>query len=178
VDYLSDDDFPIKDRIDKVYELQDDILRHTTILSEHLQKIDVENNNNEENVRIIKREIRTIINGLSKLSGFCNDKSKKQIVVYSEIGSQFNILTTANSFYDRRRIIDYWATRVNAIALDYNNYPFEITGGLEINHDIFKGYIKTGYKRSGFPGGIWGGIVVILILLILIYVYLSQNGII
>lgn len=175
---MSNEDFPLKERIIMVHKIKDEILRHTTILSEHLQKLEDRDQEHKDDVRIIKREIRTIIKEFSKISSFCNDKSKKQIQQYSGIGSQFNILTTDNSFYTRRRIIDYWATIVNSIELNYDEYPFDITGGLEINLEIFKGYIKTGYSRIGFPGGFLGGASVVIIILVGLFFLLKNRGII
>jgi len=166
-------DLPIDDLIDRVEKIKDEVLRHSNLLSGWLQKLDAERDDEYQNLRGIKMEIRTTIKELNKLAGFCDNKGRARIATYSEAGAEFNTLNTTEEFKEARSKIDGWATEIQSIQLNYERYPFKVSAGLELKWELIKIFFKAEYNRLGFPGGRIGGVVaIIIIFLIIIYLIL------
>lgn len=167
---MSLNELSINEIIDKVKKNKNEVLRHSNLLSGWLQKLDSGRDDEYQNLRGIKMEIRTTIKELSILGGFCDKKARARIAAYSEAGAQFNKLNTSIEFRTARSKIDNWATQINSIMLNYERYPFKVSAGLELNWEIFKIFVKAEYSRLGFPGGRIGGVVFIIFVIIMIII--------
>jgi hypothetical protein len=147
----------LTEKIDRVEKIKDEILRHSTILSGTLQQLKLDEwEDPPEIVNIAVREIRTILKELTKLEGFCDRKTSKIIENYVKWG----VLYTSNlgdfPFAIQKSSIEFWATRIQDVPLDYNTNPFAMKAGVEVKIPNIKGTFETFYQRQGFPQGwVW-----------------------
>ena len=157
-----------EDKINEVRKIKDNILRHTSLLSGLFNKLALNTEEQEENIKHIKREFNTIIKETSLLNSFCSNKGKKHISKLNEIARQLSLPSRRVNMLARRMPTDYWIALINGLEISDAKYPFEITGGLSINWEIFEGYVKAKYQRKGYPGGSLGAVITIIMILILV----------
>lgn len=159
-------------KIKKIEEIKNNILRHTTILTDNLQIISPYNTTPPDAIRNMIREIRTIINEINKLKPYCDEKSKKSIELFSESGADLTRYTSRTDISHNRADIEHWASKTVGISFDYAKYPFHISTGLEYEWKDWKFFIEMSYKRLGFPGGWKGGLTIAILAISVILAFL------
>lgn len=135
-----------QEKIDRIDLSRDQIDRSSDIITTQL--ISLVNDDSKEKIRIVKKEIRTIIKELNKIGGFCDKKVQKNIILFTEAGAIFTIHSTAMGLRENRQMIEYWSSKANGLLLDYNKSPFKISAGLDFNIDKIKAFIKGEYTRE------------------------------
>lgn len=137
----------IQEKIQRIDNSRDQIERSSDIITMQLQNIS-NGDSEEEKIRIVKKEIRTIIKELNKIGGFCDKKVQKNIVLLTEAGAMFTIYSTSVGLRRNRPLIDYWVSKAGGLLLDYNKSPFKLSAGLDFNLDKIKAFIKGEYTRE------------------------------
>jgi hypothetical protein len=161
---MSNEQMTLSEKMNRAEKIKDEILVHSNRLSTNLKLLDsVERRPLEDAIDIIKREIRTINSKLSILGAHCNKNTREKIQNFSDVGDNFILQSYKAEFFSLKPAIDYWASSIQSIELDYNSYPFTVKAGLEWRVPSLGAYIHTIYQRSGFP---WSGLWRIFILIV------------
>lgn len=171
---MESDDFSIKEKIDFIRESKKKIHKSSTLIVGFLQMLYSDEKDHERAIFDIKQNLLTIINELNTIGGFCDKSTRDLIKNLTDVGVWLRAHGSINYYKKNKTVIDYWTGKSIGLPLDYSSYPFGIEAGFEIHFDTFKGYIKGGYERSGFPGGRTGGIATAIIIFILI-IWLIYN---
>ena len=149
--YSLSSDLSTKEKIEMINEISNRINRASNLLSGHLSRLTLEDNQeNKEHVRRIKREIRTILTQLSKFGVFCSKSTKNEIERLSSIGAYFTMFQSIRTFYSKRHSIDHWASLVLTLStgIDITKWPLELEGGVKIGiKNFFEAHFKGKTKR-------------------------------
>ena len=86
----------LKEKIQRIDKSRDQIHRSSDIITTNLQNIS-NDNSEKEKIRILKREIRTIIKELNKIGGFCDKKTQRSIIALTEAGAILSIHSIARA---------------------------------------------------------------------------------
>jgi len=137
----------IQEKIQRIDKSRDQIERSSDIITMQLQNIS-NGDSEQEKIRIVKKEIRTIIKELNKMGGFCDKKVQRNIILLTEAGAIFSIYSTSMGLRHNRPMIEYWVSKAGGLLLDYNKSPFKLSAGLDFNIDKIKAFIKGEYVRE------------------------------
>lgn len=139
-----------KEKIKMVNEIRDRINRASNLLSGHLSKLTTEDDQeNEQHIQRIKREIRIILTQLAKFSDFCSRSTKNDISRLSAMGTEFTMFQSIRMIYWRRRLIDLWSSHVLTLTgINTNKWPLELEVGITAKiKKLFDVYLKAKTKR-------------------------------
>ena len=139
-------DLSIKELIEMIGQIGNKINRASNLLSDHLNKLTSgDNPKNKQHVSRIKREIHTILSQLSRFSVFCSKSTKGEIDKLSKMGAYFTMFQSTRTFYNKRHLIDHWASLVLTIgtAINVTKWPLELEGAFKIK---IKDFIEASFK--------------------------------
>jgi len=149
--YSLGSDLSTKEKIEMINEISSKINRASNLLSGHLSRLTLEDNQeNKEHVRRIKREIRTILTQLSRFGVYCSKSTKNEIERLSTIGAYFTMFQSIRTFHTKRPMIDHWASHVLTLSagIDLTKWPLELEGGIKVKiKNLFEAYLKGKTER-------------------------------
>lgn len=140
-----------KEKIEMINEIRRRINRASNLLSGHLSRLTLEENEeNQEHIRRIKREIHTILSQLADLRVFCSKSTKKEISRLSDKGVEFTMFQPISMFDRNRHLIDHWASLVLTLGtgIDLTKWPLELEAGIKGQiKNFLEGFVKVKTKR-------------------------------
>ncbi len=137
----------LQGKITFVSKSKDQIHRSAGLITSYLQKISHNNTAEDKQlIALLKREIRTINKEMSKMGGFCEKKVQNRISDLCEVGTRLSMFHHSKDYLLRRVLVDAWTTQAGSILLDFNKSPFKLAGGIELNWDILKAFLKGEYN--------------------------------
>ena len=113
------------DRRDEIREIKVLLLRHTGLLSGHLINLNLSSDNEQREIKYIKRQIDTIISKLSLINEDFTEETEEEIDICIDMGKEFAVLTERDSILSEKSSIDEWAIRVNALKLIPSDSEYE-----------------------------------------------------